>query len=90
MGAAEDAEPDDLYVLLQCDGRDHLGTLADPRVDDLEAGIAQRAGDELRAAVVPVEPRLRNEHPHRHQKTVGCTNSPHSRFRTSTISPNVQ
>ncbi len=40
MGAAEDAGPDDLHVLLHGDGRDRLGSLTDARVDHLEAGVA--------------------------------------------------
>src|SRR5262249_22514498 len=51
VGAAEDAQPHDPGVLLHGDGRDRLRALSDPEVDDLEAGIAQRPGDELRAAV---------------------------------------
>ena len=31
------------------------GVWCRPGVDDLHAGVAQRAGDDLRAAVVPVE-----------------------------------
>src|SRR6185369_2378328 len=34
---------------------DHLRRLVETRIDDLEAGIAQRARDDLRAAVVAVE-----------------------------------
>jgi hypothetical protein len=74
---AQNAQADDLDVLLNRDGGDRLGPLPDPEVDHLEARVAQRAGDELRAAVVPVEAGLGDEHAHRHQKTAGCWNSPH-------------
>src|SRR5262249_56202915 len=88
--AGEDAEPHDLHVFLDGNGRDRLGPLADPEVDHLESRVAQCAGDELRTAVVPVETRLGDEHAHGHQNTAGCWNSPHRSFSTSTISPTVQ
>ena len=40
---------------------DHLGRLVQARVDHLEAGVAQRAGDDLGAAVVTVEAGLGDE-----------------------------
>ena len=40
---------------------DLLGRLVQPGVDDLHAGVAQRARDDLRAAVVPVEPWFRDD-----------------------------
>ena len=40
---------------------DLLGRLAEAGVDHFHAGIAQRARDDLGAAVVPVEPRLGND-----------------------------
>jgi hypothetical protein len=36
----------------------HCRRLSKPRVDDLEAGVAERPGDHLDAAVVAVEPDL--------------------------------
>src|SRR5581483_10740370 len=60
--AREDAQPDDVHVLLQRRLGDHLRRLADAGVDDLHPGIAERARDDLRAAVVAVEPRLGDEH----------------------------
>ena len=54
--------PDDVDVLLECGGGDHLGRLAEARVDDLEAFVAQAAGEDLGASVVPVEPGLGDEH----------------------------
>ena len=47
-------------------GRFHhlLGRLVEAGVDDLHAGVAQRAGDDLRPPVVPVEADLRNHHPY--------------------------
>ena len=40
---------------------DLLGRLAQAGVDDFHAGVAQRARDDLGAAIVPVEPRLRDD-----------------------------
>ena len=53
--AREHGQPDGVRVLL--DGRldDLLGRLVQAGVDDLDAGVAQRAGHDLRPAVVPVE-----------------------------------
>ena len=62
VGAAEDREAHDVDVLLDGGGRDHLGRLVEARVDDLHAGVAQRGRDHLGAAIVPVEPRLGDEH----------------------------
>src|SRR6266404_4589481 len=57
----EDREPDRIHVLL--DGRfgHHLGRLVEARVDHLEARVAQRPGDDLGAAVMPVEAGLRHQ-----------------------------
>ena len=59
--AGEDAQADDVDVLLQRGLGDHLRRLADAGVDDLHAGVAQGARDDLRAAVVAVEPGLGDE-----------------------------
>ena len=56
--AAEDREADDVDVLLHGRGGDHLGRLVQPGVDHFHAGVAKRGGDDLRAAVVAVEPGL--------------------------------
>ena len=53
--AAQDREADDVDVFLHRGGRDHLRRLVQPGVDDLHAGVAERGGDDLRAAVVAVE-----------------------------------
>jgi hypothetical protein len=60
--ARQDRQADDVGVLLERGGHDHVGRLAQARVDDLEALVAQPAGEHLRAAIVAVEARLRNEH----------------------------
>ena len=60
--AGEDAEADDVDVLLQRGGDDHLGRLAQAGVDDLHAGIAQRAGNDFGAAIVAVEAWLGNKY----------------------------
>ena len=60
--AREDRQPDGVDVLLHGRLGDHLGRLVKPGVDDLEARVAQRTRDDLRAAVVPVEPGLGDQH----------------------------
>ena len=58
VGAGEDREADRVGVLLDHGGDDLLGRLVQAGVDDLHPGVAKRAGDDLRATVVSVEPRL--------------------------------
>ena len=60
--ARQDRQPDDVDVLLERGRGDHLGRLAEAGVDDLEALVAQAAGEHLRAAIVAVEPGLGDEH----------------------------
>jgi len=62
VGAGEDGEADDVDVFLGGGGGDHLGGLAKASVDDLHAGVAEGAGDDLGAAVVAVEAGLGNQH----------------------------
>src|SRR5688572_22884245 len=59
--ARQAGQADEVDVLL--DGRrdDLLRRLPEPGVDDLVAGVAQGAGDDLGAAVVAVQARLRDE-----------------------------
>ena len=85
-------KPDERDVLLQRDRHDVLDALADAGVDDLEPGVAQRAGDDLGAAVMAVEAGLGDEHSESasHQNTTGCSNSPQTAFSAPTISPTVQ
>ena len=56
--AGEDRDADGVCVLLDRGLDDLLGRLVKPGVDDLHAGVAQRAGDDLGTAIVPVEARL--------------------------------
>src|SRR5579884_2023091 len=49
--AGEDAHADDVDVLLDRGVHDHLGRLVQTRVDDFHPRVAERAGDDLRAAV---------------------------------------
>src|SRR5262249_47537531 len=56
--AGQDREPDGVGVFLDRRGDDLLGRLVQTRVDHLEARVAQCPRNDLRAAVVPVEPRL--------------------------------
>ena len=59
--AGEDRDADGVGVLLDRGLDDLLGRLVQPGVDDLHPGVAKRAGDDLRAAIVPVEARLRDD-----------------------------
>ena len=58
MGAAQDAEPNYIHILLQCRLGDHLRRLADAGVDHFKTGVAQRPRHHFGAAVVPIQPRL--------------------------------
>src|SRR5262245_3039060 len=58
VGPREHAEPDGVSVLLHRGGHDLLRRLVQAGVDDLEAGVAERAGHDLGPTVVAVEPRL--------------------------------
>ena len=62
VGAGEDRQPDGVGVLLDDGLDDLLGRLVQARVDHLHARVAQRAGDDLRAAVVAVEAGLGDDH----------------------------
>src|SRR5206468_8925643 len=53
--AREDGESDGVGIFLNRGIRDHLRGLVQPRVDDLEPRVAQRARDDLRAPVVPIQ-----------------------------------
>ena len=61
MGAGQDRETHDVDILLDRRSGDLPGRLPEAGVDDLHAGVAERARDDLRAAVVPVEAGLRDE-----------------------------
>ena len=58
VGAAQNRQADHIRVLLQRRRGDLLGRLAQPRVNDFHAGVPQRPGDHLGAAVVPIESRF--------------------------------
>src|SRR5712692_9496457 len=62
--AGEDREPDDVHIFLRCGRGYHLRGLAQTGVNHFHPGVAQRAGDNLSAAVVAVQPRLGNQHPY--------------------------
>ncbi len=57
----QDGQPDDVDVLLERGRGDHLGRLAEARVDDLEPLVPKPPGEHLGAAIVAVEPGLRDE-----------------------------
>ena len=65
MRAAEDRQADDVDVLLHRGRGDHLRRLVQAGVDDLHAGVAQRGGDDLGAAVVAVEAGLGDQNANR-------------------------
>ena len=60
--AGEHREADGVGVLLDDGLDDLLRRLVQAGVDDLHAGVAERAGHDLGAAVVPVEARLGDDH----------------------------
>src|SRR5262249_23360660 len=64
VSARQDAEADDVHVLLDGLLHDLLGRTLEPGVDDLHAGVAQRLRHHLGAAVVAVEPGLGDEDLH--------------------------
>ena len=55
VGTGQNAQAHDRHVLLHRDRGDVFDALPDARVDHLETGVAQGAGDDLRPAVVAVE-----------------------------------
>ena len=62
VGTGEQRQPDGVGVLLD-DGLDHLvGRLVEAGVDDLEPGVPEGPGDDLGAAVVPVQAGLGDYH----------------------------
>ena len=62
--AGKDRQADDVDVLLHGFGDDLLRCALEPRVDDLEARVAQRLHHDLGTAIVAVEARLGDEHFH--------------------------
>ena len=54
VSAREDREADDIDVLLDGGGGDHLGGLAEAGVNHFHAGVAEGAGDDFGAAVVAI------------------------------------
>lgn len=56
--ARQDREADAVHVFLNGGGNNHLWRLPQSGIDDLHAGIAKSAGDNLRAAVMPVKSRF--------------------------------
>ena len=60
--AAQDRQADDVDVFLHGGGRDHLRRLMQSGINDFHARVAERGGDDLRAAIVTVEAGLGNEY----------------------------
>ena len=59
--ARENRQRHRVDVFLDRRRHDHLGGLVEPGVDDLEARVPERPGDDLRPAVVAVEADLSDE-----------------------------
>ena len=72
VGAGQHRQPDRVDVLVDGGGGDGLGRLEQAGVDDLVAGVAQDAGDDLDAAVVPVEADLGDQDPLRRPSVRSC------------------
>ena len=60
MSTRKNAHSNNIDVLLQSSFSNLLRRLAKPRIDDLEASITQRAGNDLSAAVMAVKARFSN------------------------------
>jgi len=60
--SAQDRQANDVDVFLDRRVGDHLRRLVQAGVDHFHSRIAQRGGNDLRAAVVSIETRLGNEH----------------------------
>ena len=61
MSPAEDGNADRVDVLLQGRRSNHLGCLSQASVNNFHAGVAQRAGNDFRAAIVAVETGFRDD-----------------------------
>ena len=61
MSSGQNRKADRVDVLLQGGRNDHLGRLAQTRIDDFEAFVAQSASEHLGSAIMPIEPRLGDE-----------------------------
>ena len=90
MRAGQDRQPDHVGVFLEGGGDDLLGRLPKARVDHLHPGVAECTGNDLGAAIVPVEARLGNDDADGcHQITASSTYSPQTSRSASHISPTV-
>ena len=61
MGTGQQRQADAVGILLQDGFGDLFGGLVQAGVDDLEAMVAQREGDGLRATIMAIEPGLRHD-----------------------------
>src|SRR6266478_6112595 len=62
--AGKDRKPDDVDVFLHGRRGNHLRGLAQTGIDHFHTRIAQCSRNDLGAAVMPVQPRLRNQNPY--------------------------
>jgi hypothetical protein len=58
VGAGQNRQPHDVRILLQGGAGNHLGRLPQAGVNHFHTCIAQRARDDLGAAIVPIQSRL--------------------------------
>jgi hypothetical protein len=61
--AGQDGQADDIGILLERRSGNLLWRLAQAGVNHFHAGVSQRAGDDFRAAVVPIEAGLGDDDP---------------------------
>ena len=79
--AGKDRQADRVGILLEGRSDDLLRRLAEAHVDDLHAGIAQRARDHFRTPIVPVEAWFRDDDSDFAHETAASFPLPASRFR---------
>ena len=60
--AGKNRKPDHVHIFLRRRRSDHFRSLPQPCINHFHTGIAQRSRNNFRAAVVPIEARLGNQH----------------------------
>src|SRR5215213_7037972 len=81
-------DPDDVDVLVSRDGAHGCRSLTQSGVDHLHARVAQRAGNDLDAAVVTIEPDFGNQDATAHA-TARSVHAPNTISSAAVISPTV-
>ena len=62
MRAREQADAEHVDIFVHGGAHHFLRGLVQPRIDDVHAGVAEAAGDDLHPAIVSVEAHLGDEH----------------------------